>query len=409
MSANGSYGSDSRSRNMLENENEKILVALNSLRNKLWQIAGNHDCSSDDRKPKRIMSFAEALGYLKNTLPFEDDVEFSDVMLKCAELFLENPDFGIRVYNKNKEIVTVPDSSTNSSYAFLESIYGEKSFLCRLRQSFGIVMYKLMLAFFGLLGVIFIGVLIYWYWLQKKEFHKEVLALTESITNLLQKTYEESLTNPDIKPYMSILYIRDNLIPLSERKYKMALWEAAVNLLQEHDSRIRVEVQIVDGEDHQVWRWIQPPSPTRLAQPKKVWQGQAFENLDGGANAPPYNLTPCLKVRNMFDPDVEYGEDWHVHIQDAILEKCEGVNGIVHIKVDTSSHEGCVYVKCSSSDAAGKVFRAFHGWWFDGNLVTVRYLRLERYHERFPEAIHENSPLQPSSKRPSFGFKNLLY
>ena len=31
--------------------------------------------------------------------------------------------------------------------------------------------------------------------------------------------------------------------------------------------------------------------------------------------------------------------------------------------------QGCVYVKCSSKEAAGKVRQALHGWWFDGMLI----------------------------------------
>lgn len=34
-----------------------------------------------------------------------------------------------------------------------------------------------------------------------------------------------------------------------------------------------------------------------------------------------------------------------------------------------------------------------------GNLVTVKYLRLERYHERFPEAICYMTPLKPSNNQ----------
>ena len=35
----------------------------------------------------------------------------------------------------------------------------------------------------------------------------------------------------------------------------------------------------------------------------------------------------------------EWEENWHVRIQDAILEKCGDEHGIVHIAVDKSSKE----------------------------------------------------------------------
>lgn len=54
-------------------------------------------------------------------------------------------------------------------------------------------------------------------------------------------------------------------------------------------------------------------------------------------------------------------------VQDAILEKCEGVQ-VLHVAVDKNSNEGCVYVKCASSQDAGRAYRALHGSWFDSKL-----------------------------------------
>lgn len=60
----------------------------------------------------------------------------------------------------------------------------------------------------------------------------------------------------------------------------------------------------------------------------------------------------------------ESGENWQLQVQDAILEKCTGAK-ILHIHVDKSSKEGCVYVKCASELDAGKAYKALHGSWFD--------------------------------------------
>ncbi|KAG9331263.1 hypothetical protein JZ751_019563, partial [Albula glossodonta] len=54
--------------------------------------------------------------------------------------------------------------------------------------------------------------------------------------------------------------------------------------------------------------------------------------------------------------------------------------------------------KCLSADQSGKAFKALHGSWFDGKLVTVKYLRLDWYHQRFPQALGCRTPLKPSSK-----------
>ena len=52
----------------------------------------------------------------------------------------------------------------------------------------------------------------------------------------------------------------------------------------------------------------------------------------------------------------EYGEDWHVHIQDAILEKCGRDHGIVHIAVDKTSKE----VKRLTSRVLGDLYLTKH-------------------------------------------------
>ena len=152
---------------------------------------------------------------------------------------------------------------------------------------------------------------------------------------------------------------------------------------------------MIQGEEFAVWRWLQQTHTNG----SKVWQGQACGEKESSMILPRKSHTPCLKVRNMFDLDIEYGDDWHIPIQDAILEKCGADHQIVHMAVDKTSREGCVFLKCGTSEAAGDAFRALQAWWFDGKLVTVKFLRLERYHERFPDAVrYTNIPLKPSNE-----------
>jgi len=232
---------------------------------------------------------------------------------------------------------------------------------------------------------------VYWWFDRKERNKKEVFKMVESIIDILS-THQQSSARDN---YLAISHVRDQLIPPQQRDKMEAIWEKAVAYLEANDSRVRTEVQQVLGEEFRVWRWL--PAPRNNGK-RKVWQGQAFETMEGSVNSLPVSPTPCLKIRHMFDSDVEVGEDWQIRVQDAILEKCEGVN-VFHVAVDKNSNEGCVYVKCASPQDAGRAYRALHGSWFDSKLVTVKYLRLERYHERFPEAKHRNRPLRPSNDR----------
>ncbi|XP_013774758.1 inner nuclear membrane protein Man1-like [Limulus polyphemus] len=299
-----------------------------------------------------------------------------------------------RLYTRNGESCNILNSLDVYT---LESTKASKPFLCRLRQATKKAFWQV--AVIVLVIVLACGCMQYVKFSKRRRESewKELISMIERIIEILKHQYEASQSDPSIKGYVAISHVRDMLIPLSERKSKENLWKRVVKFLEENESRVRVEDQHIAGEVFNVWRWIQISPPENSNKKDKVWQGQAFGNGDRSPNMLPFAPTPCLKIRNMFDPEVEYGDDWHVRIQDAILEKCESNSGIVHMYVDKSSKEGCVFLKCNTLQAAREAYSSLHGWWFDGKLVTVKYLRLERYHERFPASRYSTMPLKPSN------------
>lgn len=48
------------------------------------------------------------------------------------------------------------------------------------------------------------------------------------------------------------------------------LWERAKKQISESESRIRAETQLIHGEEYEVWRWIQPRSPSPQRRPRSV-------------------------------------------------------------------------------------------------------------------------------------------
>ncbi|XP_076032178.1 LEM domain-containing inner nuclear membrane protein MAN1 [Oratosquilla oratoria] len=302
--------------------------------------------------------------------------------------------------NRHWGLVAVRDSG--GMLIGFETTAESKQLLCHVIAAFHYLLYMIMGSIF-VCALISFGIFVFRYHKKKSEEEKhEVLELVEQILELLS-----SFAKHKGKSCVAVNHIRDSLIALRERDTKGHLWEKAVLFLDQYETRIRREVENVGGEDCQVWRWVSdiPPSPSILgplgdrSRPlAKTWQGQAFESLETTHNLPPVSPTSCLKIRNMFDCDVEFGDDWAERVQDSLLEKCEGIL-ILHIAVDRSSKEGCVYLKCSSPAEAGKAFRALHGWWYDSSLVTVKFLRDERYHQRFPTARYASRPLGPSNNK----------
>lgn len=111
----------------------------------------------------------------------------------------------------------------------------------------------------------------------------------------------------------------------------------------------------------------------------------------------------------MFDGNtIETDPFFQVKIHNDILEKCctqetnfggkktkKMINTtILHIACDKKSKEGCVYIKCSSNEAAGKAYQALNATWYNGKLLNVKFLREDRYLDRYPDSINCSVPLQ---------------
>ncbi|XP_074869672.1 inner nuclear membrane protein Man1 isoform X2 [Carettochelys insculpta] len=370
------------------NEKSLMMNSLYKLHDRLAQVAGDHECGS---AIQRNLSIQEAAAYLKSLGP-----EYEKVLNTALQWIMNRgEDVGIKCIGNDptEELNNVTDVK------YLESTRPQMSFRCRFRRAFITVTHRLSILLLGI-GLVW-GVLHYmkYRWTKEEEETRQMYDMVVKIIDVLRSHSEACQENKDLQPYMPISHVCDSLIPTQDRKKMKKVWNRAVDFLAANESRVRTETRRIGGADFLVWRWIQPSAACDkiLVIPSKVWQGQAF-HLDR-RNSPPNSLTPCLKIRNMFDPVMEIGDHWHLAIQEAILEKCSDNDGIVHIAVDKNSREGCVYVKCLSPEYAGKAFKALHGSWFDGKLVTVKYLRLDRYHHRFPQALTCNTPLKPSNKR----------
>ncbi|XP_061204482.1 inner nuclear membrane protein Man1 [Neopsephotus bourkii] len=370
------------------NEISLMMNSLYALHDKLAQVAGEHECGSSIQ---RNLTIQEAAEYLKNL-----DPEYESVLNTALQWILNSgEDVGIKCLSNDpneRDITNVTDVK------YLESTSPKMSFRCRFRRAFVNVTHRLSIL---LLGVAVVwGVLHYmkYRWAKEEEETRQMYDMVVKIIGVLRSHSEACSENKDLQPYMPILHVHDSLIPPQDRRKMRKVWNRAVDFLAANESRVRTETRRIGGAEFLVWKWMQPSAVCDkiLVIPSKVWQGQAF-HLDR-RNSPPNSLTPCLKIRNMFDPVMEIGDHWHLAIQEAILEKCSDNDGIVHIAVDKNSREGCVYVKCLSPEYAGKAFKALHGSWFDGKLVTVKYLRLDRYHHRFPQALTCSTPLKPSNK-----------
>ncbi|XP_074620236.1 uncharacterized protein LOC141879033 isoform X1 [Acropora palmata] len=370
----------------------------------LSEKAGLCDCeyaSCDSRNLSR-KSFEKRVRNDNSRRKVEDQKWILNTTL---ELILNNSYGKLRLFDEN-------DTATNdiNKVKWIDCAVSMKPLFCRIREAMSRLAYLSSGIGCVIGGLVFVYFVVRQRWRREEQETRMMYQFVEKIIEILREHHQASKTEKTLLPYLPIPHVRDMLIPPSDRQRLLGAWNRAVRFLSGNESRIRVESQRIAGEDFEVWRWIQVATPkanspksARLGNKRgKYWQGQAFENFQSAVNPPVISPTPCLKIRNMFDPAVETEDGWHVMIQDAILEKCiENGAGVVHIAVDKSSVEGCVYVKCDTHHSAGLAFRSLHGCWFDGRLVAVKYLTLKRYHQRFPVAMEATERINPSGTSPS--------
>ena len=113
----------------------------------------------------------------------------------------------------------------------------------------------------------------------------------------------------------------------------------------------------------------------------------AIRRLGKSETTPLTALSSCLKVRHMVNPGFSTAV-WVWMVKDEILQRCFTSNKaqIVHIAL---SSQGCVYVMAKNNEEAAKVFAVLNKKWYFGNLVTVKYMREERYYVRFPDSRYK--------------------
>ncbi|XP_031641086.1 inner nuclear membrane protein Man1 isoform X2 [Contarinia nasturtii] len=267
---------------------------------------------------------------------------------------------------------------------------------------------------------------------------ERITSMIEEIKNvLMEKAYDPDTACTDAASVV-INHLRDKLIPPTERNKMESIWNAAIKAV-ESDSRVQFSVATRNGEDYRVMRWIDTVSPMSQNQHTfgsntlsastssnssnlsnatssntipcatypslrscntlnhgniKKWQSPAFDKSNKIKDPP----TECLKIRQMFDKHESSNPNLKQVIQDAILEKVAHTTcKIYDLQLDKQTC--CVYVRCASSKDAGMIHDEVNGWWFDSRLVSIKFLRLERYLIRFPNAASGPSYLKPSNTK----------
>eukprot|EP00047_Mylnosiga_fluctuans_P021433 m.104740 g.104740 ORF g.104740 m.104740 type:complete len:496 (+) comp8896_c0_seq3:31-1518(+) len=95
----------------------------------------------------------------------------------------------------------------------------------------------------------------------------------------------------------------------------------------------------------------------------------------------------CVLLRHVFNPAEETEQDWHLDIQDELLEESSKHGPVLHIFVDPQS-QGLVYIKFNLPEDASKALLSLNGRFFSGKQITAEYLQEPVYMLKFPDATN---------------------
>ncbi|GFR51596.1 hypothetical protein Agub_g14019, partial [Astrephomene gubernaculifera] len=101
--------------------------------------------------------------------------------------------------------------------------------------------------------------------------------------------------------------------------------------------------------------------------------------------------TPCLLLKNMFDPASTAGDaatqqaaaaTLAEEVESDVREECARFGELVHVWVDAKA-KGFVYLRFTTTHAAEAAHRALHGRWYGGRQIVAEFQFLQVYNSHF--------------------------
>jgi hypothetical protein len=275
--------------------------------------------------------------------------------------------------------------------------------------------WKVVVAFaFILIGIVWSFVQ-KWFKVSEKKYKEQVNELVAKCCAHLRK---EVVAIP-------VLHIRDTFFGPNEREKSSVkrLWTDVVKYIQSNESRVKVAIDNIDGEDFRTWTWVgqvegaDSTSPIRAStrvnaasyddKSMTAWNSTCTSTSAVPASSAtvrstrtPTNfcaLTRFLKARIMTQTEVSEREKARIHndILDRVASESDDgkTHGILHLRIEIRNPTGIVYIKCDSFDSATAAFKALNNWEYKNGQIVVKFLQEDRYYVRYPEAERAIMPL----------------
>lgn len=404
----------------------KIDSALNLLKNLVHELEKRvivFKCK-DKNNLSYIMTSRDIINYL---LIKNDHLTVTNILediRNCAYLINLNKQWQISNVDENgneinlKTVRELIDTTQSNGFAILNPSLPFDCLIYNKLQSFFLVTGSIAL----ILIVFFVVNTIIRVMRRSNEKRKE--QVNQLVYDIINSAIEQVKKDNSL---IVLNHLRDQLISPKDRKSMEKHWMEAIKFLENNESRLQFEIVNINGEDYKAIKWIDTIRSKLSLPPQsmlpmsgigsgtsaggtsssssnsssgscgggnsKKWQSPAFDNTNKIDNPP----TPCLKIRQMFDKFETNDMKLKQIIQDAILEKVGNDCKIYDVQLDTNTC--CVYVRCATKKDAGIVHDEINGWWFDKRLVSIKFVHLERYLNRFPKSLSGPMCLKPSNTK----------
>lgn len=146
-------------------------------------------------------------------------------------------------------------------------------------------------------------------------------------------------------------------------------------------SRAALMSRLAQGAGLTVPETVQFPPPPVAQQAGPVVDPSL--SLEQGMLGPASPIpTPCLLLKNMFDPAEETEPNWDLEICEDVKAECSKYGEVVHAYVDRNS-KGFVYLKFVAPAGAAAAQAALNGRWFAGKRIAADFQFLQPYNQHF--------------------------
>ncbi|CAG9770188.1 unnamed protein product [Ceutorhynchus assimilis] len=242
-----------------EDQVQNAINLLNSIRPELHKKAVAHRCVDPTIKPQ--MSEAEIVSFCQSNYGIKDAVMIRNDLKNLEVLLFSNPGWGVRLaQTENNDVAVTEDNlaknmetaifNLDKKVTSLVFLNPDVPYSCQVYNYVTKALYTILLIA-GIFGILF---LLRYSFKKFRTYEKkqkdEVNSIVDKILDLLQNAAQEE------PGYVVINHARDAILDIKDRQAKRKFWEKAVQSIIENESRVRLEVQTVQGESFEVWRWI---------------------------------------------------------------------------------------------------------------------------------------------------------